>query len=75
MVPAHPESFAELVLVPLVGFCTDTTVSVAKMVLSGLFEKYPNLTLILPHWGGTLPFLFERTDAGYKSYADCQPLI
>src|SRR4030042_1483525 len=75
MVPVHPESFAEFVLVPLVGFCMDTTVSVAKMVFSGLFEKYPNLTLILPHLGGTLPFLFERIDAGYKSYAGGQPNI
>ena len=75
MVPEHPEPFAEFVLVPLVGFCMDTTVSVAKMVFSGLFEKYPDLTLILPHLGGTLPFLFERIDAGYKSYAECQPFI
>jgi aminocarboxymuconate-semialdehyde decarboxylase len=75
MVPVHPESFAEFVLVPLVGFCMDTTVSVAKMVFSGLFEKYPNLTLVLPHLGGTLPFLFERIDAGYKAYAECQPHI
>jgi aminocarboxymuconate-semialdehyde decarboxylase len=75
MVPEHAEPFAEFVLVPLVGFCMDTTVSVAKMVFSGLFERYPNLTLILPHLGGTLPFLFERIDAGYKSYAECQPHI
>ncbi len=39
MVPPHPEPFAEFVLVPLVGFCMDTTVTVAKMVFSGLFEK------------------------------------
>jgi len=75
MVPAHPEPFAEFVLVPLVGFCMDTTVSVAKMVFSGLFEKYPDLTLILPHLGGVLPFLFERIDAGYRNYAECQPNI
>jgi aminocarboxymuconate-semialdehyde decarboxylase len=75
MVPVHPESFAEFVLVPLVGFCMDTTVTVAKMVFSGLFEKHPNLTMILPHLGGTLPFLFERLDAGYNSYAECKPHI
>jgi aminocarboxymuconate-semialdehyde decarboxylase len=75
MVPAHPEPFAEFVLVPLVGFCMDTTVSVAKMVFSGLFEKYPDLTMILPHLGGVLPFLFERIDAGYYNYVECQPHI
>jgi aminocarboxymuconate-semialdehyde decarboxylase len=75
MVPLHPEPFSEFVLVPLVGFCMDTTVTVAKMVFSGLFEKHPNLTMILPHLGGTLPFLFERLDAGYNAYAECKPNI
>jgi aminocarboxymuconate-semialdehyde decarboxylase len=75
MVPPRPEPFAEFVLVPLVGFCMDTTVSVAKMVFSGLFEKYPKLTMILPHLGGTLPFLMERLDMGYAAYAECKPNI
>ena len=75
MVPAHPESMVEFPLVPLVGFVMDTTLSVAKMVFSGLFEKFPNLTLILPHLGGTLPFLFERIDNGYRAYVECQANI
>jgi aminocarboxymuconate-semialdehyde decarboxylase len=75
MVPAHPESMVEYPLVPLVGFVMDTTLSVAKMVYSGLFEKFPNLTLILPHLGGTLPFLFERIDNGYRAYRECQANI
>ena len=75
MVPIHPETMADFPLVPLTGFLMDTTQSVAKMVFSGLFEKYPNLTLILPHLGGTLPFIFERLDNGYRSYVECQPYI
>jgi predicted TIM-barrel fold metal-dependent hydrolase len=75
MVPAHPESMVEFPLVPLVGFVMDTTLCVAKMVFSGLFEKFPNLTLILPHLGGTLPFLFERIDNGYRAYRECQANI
>jgi aminocarboxymuconate-semialdehyde decarboxylase len=74
MVPTHPESVVEFNLVPLVGFLMETTVSVAKMVYSGLFERYPNLTLILPHLGGMLPFLFERLDDGYRSYPECREL-
>jgi aminocarboxymuconate-semialdehyde decarboxylase len=75
MVPAHPESWAEFPLVPFIGYVMDTTLSVTKMVLSGLFEKYPNLTLILPHLGGTLPFLFERLDSGFRSYSEFQAHI
>ncbi len=75
MVPKHPEPLAEFALVPFVGFTMDTTISVAKMVLSGLFERYPNLILILPHLGGTLPFLFERFDNGFRAYKEFQENI
>jgi len=75
MVPPYTESMVEFSLVPLVGFLMDTTLSVAKMVYSGLFEKYPNLTLILPHLGGVLPFLFERLDNGYRAYGECREHI
>ena len=73
MVPANPESMAEFPLVSLVGFVMDTTMTVSKMVFGGVFEKFPRLTLILPHLGGTLPFLFERLDNGYRAYEECQP--
>ena len=75
MVPVHPESMAEWPLVPLVGFVMDTTLTVSKMVYSGLFEKYPNLTLILPHSGGTIPFLLERINNGYRAFPDCRENI
>jgi aminocarboxymuconate-semialdehyde decarboxylase len=75
MVPAYTEPMVEFSLVPLVGFLMDTTLSVAKMVFSGLFEKHPNLRLILPHLGGVLPFLFERMDNGYRAYRECQGQI
>ncbi|MFB3884914.1 MAG: amidohydrolase family protein [Thermodesulfobacteriota bacterium] len=75
MVPSHPESMVEFSLVPLVGFVMDTTLSVAKMVYSGLFEEFPKLTLILPHLGGTAPFLFERIDNGYRAYGECRQNI
>ncbi len=68
MVPAHPETWADLPLVPFIGFVMDTTVTMAKMALSGVFEKFPQLTMILPHLGGTLPFLFGRIDSGSGSY-------
>jgi aminocarboxymuconate-semialdehyde decarboxylase len=75
MVPLHPETMAEWPLVPLVGFVMDTTLTVTKMVYSGLFEKYPDLVLILPHLGGTLPFLYERIDNGYRAFPDVKASI
>jgi aminocarboxymuconate-semialdehyde decarboxylase len=75
MVPVYPESMAEWPLVPLVGFVMDTTLTVSKMIYSGLFEKYPNLTLILPHSGGTIPLLLERINNGYRAFPDCRDNI
>jgi aminocarboxymuconate-semialdehyde decarboxylase len=75
MVPTYTEPMLEFSLLPLVGFLMDTTLSVAKMVFSGLFEKHLNLRLILPHLGGVLPFLFERMDNGYRAYRECQEKI
>ena len=74
MVPAHPEQMADIPIA-LIGFVMDTTFTVAKMVYYGVLEKFPNLKLILPHLGGTLPFLFERLDNGYRAFPDFKGII
>ncbi|KAK4180052.1 putative uracil-5-carboxylate decarboxylase [Triangularia setosa] len=45
------------------GFPMETTVAVARMYLAGVFDKYPNLKVILAHGGGTLPFLAGRIES------------
>lgn len=37
-----------------------TTRMAAQMLYNGVFERHPDLRLILPHAGGTLPYLAER---------------
>lgn len=37
-----------------------TTRMAAQMVYNGTFSRYPHLRLILPHAGGTIPYLAER---------------
>ena len=44
----------------LIEFVFDTIRGVTHLVLSGTLERYPNLRLIVPHAGGTLPFLVDR---------------
>jgi predicted TIM-barrel fold metal-dependent hydrolase len=39
------------------------------MVLSGVFDAYPKLKVILGHLGEGLPFLLWRIDAGFKREA------
>ena len=44
------------------GFTIDTANQVVRMVLSGMFEAYPNLKIIIGHMGEGLPFLVDRID-------------
>ena len=42
-----------------------TTMMIERMILKGMFEKYPNLRLCLSHGGGLLPFNVWRLDHAY----------
>jgi predicted TIM-barrel fold metal-dependent hydrolase len=44
------------------GFTIDTATQVVRMILSGLFEEYPRLKIIVGHLGEGLPFLVDRVD-------------
>lgn len=53
---------------PLVfGFPFETTVALARLILSGALDAFPGLTLIAAHAGGTLPYLAGRLDVWYAS--------
>ena len=52
-------------LLQLVGWPFETTLAVARMIYTGLFERRPDLKLLLAHGGGTLPWLAGRLDLGY----------
>jgi predicted TIM-barrel fold metal-dependent hydrolase len=44
------------------GFTVETGTQAIRMVLSGVFDAYPRLKIILGHLGETLPFLVWRID-------------
>ena len=45
---------------PMIEFPFDTTRAVTNMLLRGTFVSYPQIRWIIPHAGGTLPFLASR---------------
>jgi 2,3-dihydroxybenzoate decarboxylase len=55
-----------MVIRPAWGFTVETATQAIRMVLSGVFERYPRLKVILGHLGETLPFLLERIDESLK---------
>ncbi|MEY2753677.1 MAG: hypothetical protein RJB65_35 [Actinomycetota bacterium] len=49
-----------------VGFMFDTTLAIARMILDGFLDRYPNLKIIASHGGAALPMLVGRFDKGYE---------
>ncbi len=75
MFPAHTEDMEEFELPLRVGFVFDTTLAAARMIYSGIFERYPNFPYIMAHTGGALLMILERLDNGYRLFPDCRARI
>lgn len=43
-----------------------------RMIVSGIFDKLPNLKLISGHWGEGIPMYLERLDDELTPWADLQ---
>jgi predicted TIM-barrel fold metal-dependent hydrolase len=52
---AYPSGMTELVF--------DTTRAIHNLLWNGTFAKYPNIRWLMPHGGGTIPFLIYRMSA------------
>ena len=65
-VPLHPAVHPSSALVPLrahpswLEYPFDTTRTAVSLVLADAVERFPNINFIMPHAGGTLPFLSWR---------------
>jgi aminocarboxymuconate-semialdehyde decarboxylase len=73
--PVGVEAMTDYWLMPLVGFPFDTTLTAAKLVFSGIVERYPRIEWILGHLGGAIPYLAERLDRGYHAFEECRARI
>jgi len=76
--PTHPvgvEAMTDFWLMPLVGFLMDTTLAAAKLVFSGIPERFPRIRWVLTHMGGAIPYLAERLDRGFEAFAECRAHI
>ncbi|MFD1661763.1 amidohydrolase family protein [Streptomyces caeni] len=46
----------------LCDFLMDTTQAAISLIMNGTLDRYPNLTFILPHGGGFLPYIASRVE-------------
>jgi aminocarboxymuconate-semialdehyde decarboxylase len=76
--PTHPvgvEAMSNYWLTALVGFLLDTTLAAGKLVFSGVIRRFPHITWVLGHLGGTVPYVAERWDRGYRAFKECRANI
>ena len=45
------------------GWHVEVGIQLVRLILSGIFDKLPNLKIISGHWGETIPAFLERMDA------------
>jgi predicted TIM-barrel fold metal-dependent hydrolase len=63
--PTYPLSaglFDAYAFVPVIGFLVDSSTAVLRLIFAGLFDRNPQLRLILGHLGGFIPYLLGRID-------------
>jgi len=73
--PVGVEAMTDFWLMPLVGFPWDTTLAAAKLVFSGVVERFPQIRWVLGHLGGAIPYIAERLDRGYEAFPECREHI
>ncbi len=59
----------------LVGFPTESAVAVSRLILGGVFEELPGLTVVLAHGGGFFPYQIGRLDHGYHARSELQAAL
>jgi 5-carboxyvanillate decarboxylase len=50
------------------GFQMETGVHAMRLIVSGVFDRFPNLKIVLGHMGEALPYWLYRIDYMYSSY-------
>lgn len=44
------------------GWHIDVGILAARLILSGIFDKYPSLKIVVGHWGEGIPMMLDRMD-------------
>lgn len=75
-VPVNPEAYADFAMWgPVLGFGVDAETAALRMIMSGIFERFPRLRIVLGHLGETIPFFLRRIDFVYLRTPDALPRI
>jgi len=73
--PIESEVMRDYNLGTTIGFPYETSLAIARLILSGIFEKLPSLKIVAAHLGGAIPYLIGRIDRGYAMFQECKTNI
>lgn len=62
----HGERMRDYYLVNVMCMPLASTLAVSRMILGGVWERHPDLRMVVVHGGGYLPFYFARTDHAFR---------
>jgi len=69
----HNRQMDQFKLDELVGRPFDTAMALARMILSGLFDRFPRLRIVVAHMGGGLLPVIGRLDFGWRLGCEGMP--
>ncbi len=55
-----PNAYLKYGLVSSAGAMVGTTLTGLRLIMSGLLDRVPKLDLVIPHLGGTIPYITQR---------------
>ncbi len=59
-------------LTNLLGNPFESAIAAAHLIFGGVLDRFPKLTIVLPHAGGAFPWLAGRLHRGWQKRADLQ---
>lgn len=63
--PIGEERLKDPLLSPVLEYVFDVSVTIGRMMMAGVFLKFPSVDFIFAHYGGVLPIIRERFDSTY----------
>jgi aminocarboxymuconate-semialdehyde decarboxylase len=66
MNPIGEERLKDPLLSPVLEYVFDVSVAIGRMMMNGVFLKFPDVNFIFAHYGGVLPIVKERFDTTYQ---------
>jgi aminocarboxymuconate-semialdehyde decarboxylase len=62
----HGQRFSDYYLVNVMCMPLASTLAVTRMILGGVWQRHPDLRVLVVHGGGYLPFYVARTDHAWR---------